>query len=327
MAFKSRLEEAQAKRADLMFSEIYPDHVGEHLFAANVYPPTAPTVSGDLVSINRFLLSPTLLERRLRTISNQRFIADQLLTGRSRPSGGAIQYEQNESIFPDRISQAVAPGQEFPGTTVGVGPTVIEKVQKYGQWSLVTRESIKRQNRDPVMRATTKLANEIVRKTDTLALAKIAASGTQTLASTAAWATTTTDILFNIMTAISMIQQLNQGFMASDIVINDATYVSLMSNTNIRSAMAREDQGNPVYSGMMGRISGINIMVSPNLPTAATALVLDRSVLGGIADEDNAGVNADSQYEKEIQSYRMWAWRTFTPYVNEPLAAVTITGV
>src|SRR5438445_16076 len=46
------------------------------------YPPAAPTLSGDVISISRFLQNPTLVARRLRTLLEQRYIADVLLQGR-----------------------------------------------------------------------------------------------------------------------------------------------------------------------------------------------------------------------------------------------------
>jgi hypothetical protein len=57
------------------------------------YPAPAPTISGDIVTISRFLNNPTLIARRLRTLLEQRYIADALLTGRFNVEGGAVQYE------------------------------------------------------------------------------------------------------------------------------------------------------------------------------------------------------------------------------------------
>jgi hypothetical protein len=66
---------------------------------AYTYPASAPTISGDTVTISRFLNSPTLVARRLRTILEQRYIADTLLSGRFTVSGGAVQYETGETIY------------------------------------------------------------------------------------------------------------------------------------------------------------------------------------------------------------------------------------
>jgi hypothetical protein len=66
------------------------------------YPPAAPSISGDNVTISRFLNNPTLVARRLRTLLEQRYIADTLLSGRFNVEGGAVTYETGESIFSGR---------------------------------------------------------------------------------------------------------------------------------------------------------------------------------------------------------------------------------
>src|SRR3954451_25133452 len=96
------------------------------------YPAAAPTLTGDVLDINRFLNTPTLIQRALRTIANQRFVGDFALSGRGQASGGAVLYEQNESIYPDRAVEAVEPGAEYPLTTVGTGPGLISSVKKWG---------------------------------------------------------------------------------------------------------------------------------------------------------------------------------------------------
>ena len=55
---------------------------------AVLYPPAQPSISGDVVTISRFLNNPTLVARRLRTLAEQRFISDVLLSGGSRPALG-----------------------------------------------------------------------------------------------------------------------------------------------------------------------------------------------------------------------------------------------
>src|SRR5437868_1992597 len=144
------------------------------------YPATAPTISGDTLTISRFLQSPTLVARRLRTLLEQRYIADALLTGRYRVSGGSIQYETGESIFTTDSPLAVAPGSEYPLTTIGTGTASLAKTVKWGQDGLVTDESISRQQMDPVNRALTKLANQNVKYVDSVALSAIASAVTAT---------------------------------------------------------------------------------------------------------------------------------------------------
>jgi hypothetical protein len=77
--------------------------------AGYTYPPAAPTISGDNVTISRFLNNPTVVARRLRTLLEQRYIADTLLSGRFQVSGGAVSYETGEPIGTGDNPRAVSP--------------------------------------------------------------------------------------------------------------------------------------------------------------------------------------------------------------------------
>src|SRR6185369_9238175 len=108
------------------------------------YPAAAPTLSGDTITISRFLQSPTALQRRLRTFKDLRFVSDQLLTQRFRSSGGAVLYEQTEPFVTDRTVAAVAPGSEFPFANMPTGTAAIAAVTKWGQKVRLTDEEIAR---------------------------------------------------------------------------------------------------------------------------------------------------------------------------------------
>lgn len=302
------------------------------------YPPVAPTISGDLVSISRFLNSPTLLTRRLRTITENRFISDVLLTGRYQLQGGAVLFEQSESIYAVRPVESVDAGSEYPLSDVGTGAAAIAASQKWGQDALVTDEAIKRMQIDPVNRALTKLVNNLIKQVDSVALAAIASAVTQTAAATAAWApgTASTNPAYDIMKAVAVIRGLNQGYDPDTVVVDDTHYAQLLNNLTVLTALAREDKSNPVYTGALQVMAGLRILVSPNLPTASTALVLDSTVLGGMADEDLGGpgysgqamgVQGKSIREDISDRWRLRARRVTVPVVIEPGAGFVITGI
>src|SRR5690348_15260938 len=119
------------------------------------YPPASPTLSGDIETISRFLNDPTLIARRLRTLAEQRYIADSILTGRFQVSGGAVLYETGETIFTADNPRAVAPGAEYPLTTAPTGQASLAKTVKWGQDTKITDESIARQRMQPVNKAMT----------------------------------------------------------------------------------------------------------------------------------------------------------------------------
>lgn len=301
------------------------------------YPPAAPTISGDLVTISRFLKDPTLVARRLRTIAEQRFIADVLLSGRLKTDSGSVQYEQGESMYSDRAPEPVAPGSEYPLTPVGTGSAQLAKTVKWGRDAEITDESISRQLMNPVDKAFTKLVNQMVKTVDGVALSAIASSVTQTTAASSSWASGTPAILRDVLRAAANIRALNEGFEADTVVLDDLTWANVISDDKIANLLARESKDAPVYSGQMPVIAGMRFLPTPNLPTAGVALILDSTQLGGMADEniggpgyvsaEGVGIQAKTIRKDDEDKYRIRARRVTVPIVQEPRAAWKITGV
>lgn len=289
------------------------------------YPPAPPTISGDNLTISRFLNSPTLITRRLRTIAENRFIADFLLQGRYNASGGAVLFEQNESIFPSRPAEAIEPGSRFPQVPVTSGPALLAGVKKWGLETPITDEAVKRQGIDPVNRANTKLVNGVVQQVDSVALAAIAASVTQTFAAANAWTTSAATIFRDVMRARAVILGLNQGYDPDTVVLSDTLYAYAASDATLASALRREDPNNPVYTAQLPQVAGMFWTSSPNLPAGVSAMVLDRKVLGGLADE--VPLQGGSRRDEADEQVFVKAKRVTVPAVVEPNAAIKLTGV
>lgn len=307
------------------------------------YPPAPVTLSGDNLTISRFLQNPTLVARRLRTIAEQRFISDVLLTGRFSAQGGSILYQTGETIYTDRSPEAVAPGANYPQTPVSEGVASLAKTVKWGEDVPVTDENIARRLMDPVNRAFIKLVNQMVKYVDGVAMSAIASVVTQTTGATASWkADTGTNIFRDIMLAKANILALNQGYDPDTVVVDDITYANMVSDNRFQGLLPRESSsGTVIYSGQFPMVAGLRILPSPNVSgggtSSAKALVLDSKVLGGMADEDlggpgyvsteGVGVQAKSIREDKIDSWLLRCRRITVPVVLEPAAAWWITGV
>lgn len=301
------------------------------------YPAPAPTVSGDYVTIHRLLNNPTLIARRLRTIAEQRFIADALLTGRFEAIGGAIQYEQGETIYTDRAPETVRPGMEYPQTGLGIGPTQIAEVQKWGQDAPIWDEAIKRLNRNPVDRAFAKLINQMVKTVDGVALAVIASQVTQTVAAAASWATASAKQIFlDVAKAKGDIIDLNEGFEPDTVVLPTLAWTYAMATFADAGYLPREDRQQPVLTGEFPIIDGMRWLATPNVPVANAGLVVDSTQLGGMADEKLGGpgytgtaegIETKSIRNEDQDGYKVRARRVTVPIVLEPNAAKKITGV
>jgi len=299
---------------------------------AITYPAGPPTFSADVATINRFLKDPTLVAARVNEIASQRFISDFILTSRQDVSGGAIVFDQDDPLYTDRPVQAVSPGAEYPLAGVGSGTPQAVRVTKWGQDVPITDEKIKRSNFSPVEKAFNVIVNQLVKTVDSLSLSLIASQVTAAQNVTdGAWASST-KILRDIMLAKAKVKGLNKGYDPDVIVVDDLTWALLASDDKLSTLMAREDKGNSVYTGEFRTIAGLTILPTPNLP-AAGAWVIDTNALGGIGDEKlGEGYVGDIVETKSIRDedndqWRVRGRRVCVPYVNEPGAAIKITGI
>jgi hypothetical protein len=308
---------------------------------ATTYPPAAPTVSADVISIHQGLNSPTVIARELQTLLRQRYIADALLTGRYAVEGGAIQVQTGASIFSGEDPRAVSPGGEYPLVALDEGASTMVKTVKWGEDTEVTDEAIKRLRMDPVNRALARLANQNVKYVDSVALSAIASGVTATQAAAATWATATAaQILRDALTAKAAIVALNQGFEPDTVVVDDVNWAYALSAFVAAGYVPRESADNPALTGQFPTIAGMRWLATPNVPTAGTALVVDSSQLGGMADEDLGGpgyvsaagpdtapVQVKVMRQDEEDKYRLRARRVTVPVVVEPGAARKVTGL
>jgi hypothetical protein len=309
---------------------------------AYAYPPAAPTISGDAVTISRFLNNPTQVARRLRTLLEQRYIADALLVGRYSVEGGAVQYETGEPIFSDENPRAVAPGSEYPLVNPGTGTVSLAKTVNWGQDTLVTDASIKRRKMDPVNRALLKLVNQNVKYVDSVALSAIASAITATAATPggvwSASSTTAAHILEGVMLAKQNIIALNQGYDPDTVVLDDLSWGYAMTKFVAAGYTPRESvTDNPALTGDFPVILGMRWLATPNIPTSGVGLVVDSTQLGGMADEDlggpgyvsagGVGVQAKTIREDATDQWRLRCRRVTVPVVVEPAAGRKITGI
>lgn len=305
----------------------------------HIYPPAAPTLSSNVLTISRFLNSPATVQRRLRTLAENRFIADFLLSGRYEVSGGALLYEQSESIYTDVAPEAVSAGAEYPRSPASPGPAALAGVVKWGQDVPITDEHVKRYGRRAVDVSLTKITNYIVKQVDTVALAVIAAAVTQTHAAAVAWSTTATaDPLLDLMKAKATILANDQGYDADVAVMSDLNYAYLLSNPKIIAGLSRESNTNVTMTGDVLTIAGLKILSTNNLPVASTCFVMDTAMVGGLGYErlespeyqGDPANGVESWIRRDPSANDQWivrGRRPVVPVVQEPGAIYKITNL
>lgn len=300
------------------------------------YPgvPANLTQSGTALEIHQFMKSPTLLARRIRDLSLNRYIADYLLTGRFVAQGGAILYPTGEPLFVNDNPEIVQPLAEYPLTSTGEGAMALTKTAKWGQDAEVSDEAISRYLVSPVERLLTRLVNQSVKFVDATALGVIASKVTQTFGAGAAW-TTATQIITDVLMAKATNDTLNEGYSLDTVVLTPVQYAKVMGKLLTDRFLPQETTSGPLNSGTFPDYMGLTWVTSTNVPFTDPFL-LDRNELGGMADEPLispgyasggvAGIQVKTMRRDEVDGYRVRARRMTVPIVLEPKAGVRITG-
>lgn len=309
----------------------------------HIYPPAPPTLSGDILTISRFLNAPALVQRRLRTIAEARFLADSILTGRYETSGGALLYEQTESIYTAKAPEGVNAGAEYPRSPAAPGPAALAGITKWGQDVPVTDEHIHRYGRRALDIALLKITNFLVKQVDTTAMTLIGAAvpaGNQ-ITQVASWATpATSNILLDLTTAAAKIDSYDQGYEADTIITTDLGYARMVADRNIIAGLSRENGTVvPTASGEIQSIAGMRILPTNNIPTLSTffAFVCDSSMLGGLAYErlespeysGDPANGVESWSRRDPDANDQWlirGRRPVVPVIQEPNAIAAISG-
>lgn len=313
----------------------------------HIYPPAPPQLSGDILTISRFLNSPALVQRRLRTIAEARFIADSILTGRYETSGGALLYEQTESIFTSKPPESVNAGAEYPRSPAAPGPAALAAVTKWGQDVPVTDEHVHRYGRRAVDVAMLKITNYLVKQVDTTAMTLLGAAvpaGNQ-ITQVASWATpASSNILLDLLTAKAKIESYDQGYEADTIITTDLGKARIIADRNIIAGLAREAGGGigtatVTATGEIDTIAGMRIFATNNIPGLSSffAFVCDSSMLGGLAYErlespeysGDPANGVESWTRRDPAANDQWlirGRRPVVPVIQEPNAVAAISG-
>lgn len=297
------------------------------------YPVARPEGTLTTAQIHLLLQSPTLIAKRVADITNMKFIADFLLSGRFNAVGGGVYYETGEEIFAADAPEAVAPGAEYPKTVLTAGEIAAAKTVKWGLETDITDEKIAREGIAHVNKGLQRLSNTVIRHVDATAMAVIASKVTSTFASPSTW--TTAGAMAEALMSISTTrQELATGLDLDTVVLKPAQYAKLIGMLMDDKALPRE-QGNAVITGNLPVDAlGFTWVTSP-FYTGSNPLLVDRDQLGGMADEKlgspgyssagASGVETKSERHKD-DKYELRARRVTVPVVTDPLAGVTITN-
>ncbi len=249
--------------------------------------------SSPTLTVQALLKQPELISRELVNLVYKRLITDRICVhGTSdQVAGGAMRYQELESIFVDDDPAEIAEGADFPLTdwseTVKTAP-----VRQFGYAVRITNLAKRRNQRDMVDRGTRKLANRLVKFIDTQTITELLNTtkytAIQTDTASASWGTAGTDIIADIGKFQEKLEIKDNGYAGFDgatLILNTARRDDLLNNTVLRAALPRETNSGQISSGMVAPFLGLKeILFTPQIATG-TALLLDTSIAATIADE------------------------------------------
>jgi len=247
------------------------------------YPIPGSTLTGNatLAQALAFLKSPTQIARRFAEIlSDHNFLAHYLLRGQYKMQGGAISI-LNEGTSTGGSSETVAPGGEYPMLALPADSATLIAALKKGLSTEVTDEEVGRLIQDPTERAIQLLAFQLVSDFDSVSLSAIATAITQSFAS-AAWSTGT-GIVAAVEAGKATLSALHKGYTATSVVLTGTQWAAIAAP--LLSVLPRE-AGNPLLSGGVPNIQGVDWVTSNDLPGGWIPTMVDANNLGGIGHED-----------------------------------------
>jgi len=303
----------------------------------STYAPPTPTLSGDKLTVSYLLNNPLLVQRLLRTLVERRLIGGRILTGRVDMTGtGAAIYETSEPIDVDRDAEIIDQLADYPLVTDQGATTNLAASLKRGFKALVSDEDVSRNRLDVVNRKLIKMTNRIVTQFDALVLSAVGSAVSQTQAAAAAWNTSNADQFLDLLLSGAKIETLDEGYEANTVVAKPEKWARLVAT--IAKMFAAAIDPSTLRTGTIFEIAGLTLLKSPRMPSGTDVIVLDNTQLGSIGWEDLGGnydgdpsdplgVESFVKHDDDNDAWKIQMRKVGVPMVQEPGAAVKVTGV
>ncbi len=299
------------------------------------YPGGPPVVSGNQITVERFVKSPTQVYKVLQDLTKERFIADFIYAG-GDAQGGAVLYDETteNDLYAEGGANGgdpseIAPGDEFPIVGDSDNDPKVAKVAKRGAAFPLTYEAVRRDQRDVLGRGLLKLRNSSVKKHNALAVATLTSNATinasrSTTATGGGWDQAGADVFADLYGATTAVEQADLGYVIDTALINPQEQLKLLKRKDIRDALPRESVDNPVLNRQLAGLVGIRNWIVSNRVPAGTVLLLSRQIAGSVRDEVPFYSRTINQEERE--RYLIMAGRVSTTIVTDPLAVYKLTS-
>lgn len=283
------------------------------------------------VSVEGFLQNPTLVQSTIDTkVGLSGTIGDYLFSS-GPANSGAVLYERITGTDAEGVRDAgiVAPGAEFPTVDDALKELLPATVKKYGGKDEITWEAKRRNQVGTLTQKVDNVARKVVRAVNVAALNALENDpDIRTLDVGTSWGTASGNTkIGSLFRAIGMINNHPiEGYEADIALINPEDMTEyLLSDEDVRESYPRESNLNPVLSGELTGLVGLE-WVASSLVSRGEIWVAQKNMTGSLNDENNGQLQTDVFPDRNTQVDVIQAWRDAVTVINNPLSAVKLVG-
>lgn len=294
---------------------------------------------GPRVTVNDLVNRPKVIPRRILSLLDSQFIIDDIFRDGGSNDSGVVMYEESTPLFAD-IADAADKTEfgEYRITTTSTGQVKVA-ISMHKGLSLVISETMRRRNRlDLVNRDLTMLTNTLVRTFDkAFRDAMNLNTNIPTIAASASWNLTTTNIHRDVLGAIFAVteaaagQQTDDflGFSPDTIVMSAAKAQDVLGNDSVKaffdnSGDRAEDK--PYYRGRLPqRVAGLVPMISRTWPVDKVWVGEAKTV--GFRSDERPLRTTPLYAHQPTETWRADVSRITAVGVDQPKSGIFITGV
>ncbi|MEU4781033.1 major capsid protein [Micromonospora sp. NPDC023633] len=291
------------------------------------YPLAAPTITGNTLTVDQALKQPTRITRRIMDLTLQRFIVDRIFATGGTATGSVV-YDQatvNE-LYTDRDVERRGPGDEYPIVGSQRPTPKVALPEDWGGKFFITREARRRNDVAFFNNQVTQLANTIVRRVNTNAVAVLEAA----IASLGGAGTFVGHNWATVVTAGAG-QTNNSGWPAADFAnaqyLADVDELGVQYDLWIVNPKQKMDlvtaYGNALPD--MLEAAGIDELFASNRVANGTAYAVARGQVGELRVEQPL----ETETWEEQATKRDWVQSSVVPimYVTNPYSIKKVTGL
>jgi hypothetical protein len=311
------------------------------------FPAPAPTVSGQEVTVHRFLQRPLEIAREISELALAELFAEDIFSRGDPAPAGAVIYDEitDNYAFADRDPARTTPGGQLPLIITSRPTPSTANAEEYGGKYYVTYDQLKRNRIRDLDRNQVMLANTLARKWNKIALALLDATvdavGVSAQVTGQDFGTSTTDIFANFMLVQQAADARQLGIVLDDVTLNPAQFFEMVSNEKFQKLWSEETR-DAFYRDPNTReirVAGMTIRRSHDQP-AGEALVTQRGLVGArhpdpppaeaqsnLAYDPETGVWAQSWDDPENTRHWVQAAKSQTMYVDMPYAVYRLEGI